>query len=334
MATPSPLIIDALNIPTPERRWFEEWRAGGVGAVNVTLAIWENSEETVRYIGKWRRVIDENADIVGLATSSEDIERLAAAGRTAIVFGFQNTAPVEHDIELFRAFRELGVCIMQLTYNLQNYIGAGYWEEKDTGISSRFGKKAIEEMNRVGILIDLSHCGDRTTVEAIELSAKPVSITHSNPREYVGAPIFGAGRLKTSEAIRALAAKDGVIGLSPNRHLTKRGIETTLDEFCDMVAWTVDLAGIDAVGMGTDYCPGHPPTIRNWWRYAKWSRETAPAAQMQKSPHEGWQEWFRSPADFQNIVAGLRKRGFREGDLVKLMSGNWLRLFRETFVPG
>ena len=76
----SPLIIDALNIPTPERRWFEEWRAGGVGAVNVTLAIWENSEETVRYIGKWRRVIDENSDVVGLATSSEDIERLAAAG--------------------------------------------------------------------------------------------------------------------------------------------------------------------------------------------------------------------------------------------------------------
>jgi CRP/FNR family transcriptional regulator len=77
MAAPSPLIIDALNIPTPERRWFEEWRAGGVSAVNVTLAIWENAEETVRYIGKWRRVLDEHADLVGLATSSEEIERLA-----------------------------------------------------------------------------------------------------------------------------------------------------------------------------------------------------------------------------------------------------------------
>jgi microsomal dipeptidase-like Zn-dependent dipeptidase len=327
------LIVDALNIPTPERRWFEEWHAGGVSAVNATVAIWENAKETTAFIGKWRRVIDENADLVALATSPAEIERIAASGRTAIVFGFQNTAPVEHDIELFRAFRELGVCIMQLTYNLQNYIGCGYWEEKDLGISSRFGRKAIEEMNRVGILIDLSHCGERTTLEAIEVSARPVSITHANPREYVGNPTFGAGRLKTSEAIKALAARGGVIGLSPNRNLTRRGIETTLDEFCDMVAWVVDLAGIDAVGMGTDYCAGHPPTIRNWWRYARWSRETAPAAQMQKAPHEGWQDWFRSPADFPNIVAGLERRGFKPAELRQLMAGNWLRLFGETFAP-
>jgi membrane dipeptidase len=327
------LIIDALNIPTPERRWFEEWHAGGVSAVNVTVAIWENAKETFAFIGKWRRVIDENADLVGLATSVREIQEIAASGRTAILFGFQNTAPVEHDIELFRSFREVGVCIMQLTYNLQNYIGCGYWEEKDTGVSSRFGRRAIEEMNRLGILIDLSHCGERTTLDAIEMSAVPVSITHGNPREYVGTPAFGAGRLKTSEAIKALAAKRGVIGLSPNRHLTKRGIDTTLDEFCDMVAWVVDLAGIDAVGMGTDYCPGHPPTIRNWWRYARWSRETAPAAQMQKAPHEGWQDWFRSPADFPNIVEGLERRGFKPAEVKQLMSGNWLRLFDETFTP-
>jgi microsomal dipeptidase-like Zn-dependent dipeptidase len=328
-----PLIIDALQIPTPERRWFEEWRAGGVGCVHITLAIWENARETLSYIGKYRRVLNENRDLVELATSAADIERIAAEGRTAVVFGFQNTAPVEHDIELFGAFRELGVCIMQLTYNLQNYIGCGYWEEKDPGISSRFGRKAIEEMNRLGILIDLSHCGERTTLEAIELSARPVSITHANPREYVGTPIFGAGRLKTTEAIKALAARQGVIGLSPNRHMTKRGIDTTLDEFCDMVAWTVDLAGIDSVGFGTDYCPGHPPTIRTWWRYARWSRESAPAAQMVKASHEGWQDWFRSPADFQNIRAGLSKRGFSEAEIGKLLGGNWLRMFREAFQP-
>ncbi|MBM3596970.1 MAG: dipeptidase [Alphaproteobacteria bacterium] len=327
-----PLIIDALQIPTPERRWFEEWKAGGVGCVHITLAIWENATETQSYIGKYRRVLLENADLVELATSAADIERIAASGRTAVVFGFQNTAPVEHDIELFGAFRDLGVCIMQLTYNLQNYIGCGYWEAKDTGVSSRFGKTAIEEMNRVGILIDLSHCGERTTLDAIEMSARPVSITHANPREFVGSPTFGANRLKTTEAIKALAARKGVIGLSPNRNMVRGGAAIKPEDFVDMVAWTVDQIGIDAVGMGTDYCPGHPPSIRTWWRYARWSREKAPAEQMKIAPHEGWQSWFSSPAHFQNIVDALSKR-YSADDVAKLMGGNWLRMFREGFVP-
>lgn len=328
-----PLIIDALQIPTPERRWFAEWKAGGVACVHATMAIWENARETMSYLAKYRRVLAENADLVELATSAADIERIAADGRTAVVFGFQNTAPIEHDIELFGAFRDLGVCIMQLTYNLQNYIGCGYWEEKDTGVSSRFGRTAIAEMNRLGILIDLSHCGERTTLDAIETSARPVSITHANPREYVGKPTFGAGRLKTTEAVKALAQRGGVIGLSPNRNMVKHGADTTLEQFCDMVAWTVDLAGIDAVGMGTDYCAGHPPTIRTWWRYARWSREIAPAEQMKIAPHEGWQSWFRSPAHFPNIVAGLAQRGFAPDEVAKIMGGNWLRLFRDGFAP-
>lgn len=327
------LIVDALQIPTPERRWFEEWRAGGVGCVHATMAIWENATDAFSYIGKYQRVISENADIVAQAYSAEDIEAIVASGRIAILFGFQNTAPIEHDVELFSAFRNLGVNIMQLTYNLQNYIGCGYWEANDSGVSSRFGRTAIEEMNRLGILIDLSHCGDKTTMDAIEMSARPVSITHANPREYVGKPTFGAGRLKPTEIIKALAARGGVLGLSPNRNMIKRGTDTTLDEFCDMVRWVVERIGVDAVGIGTDYCPGHPPTIRNWWRYAKWSRDTAPAAQMTMSPHEGWQSWFRNPADFPNLVEGLSKNGFSTEEVEKIMGGNWIRLFREAFRP-
>ena len=120
MSRNAPLIVDGLQIPTPERRWFEEWRAGGVGCVHATMAIWEGAEETLSYVGRYKRVLEENADLVALATSADEIERIAASGRTAVLFGFQNTAPVEHDIELFRTFRDLGVRIMQLTYNLQN----------------------------------------------------------------------------------------------------------------------------------------------------------------------------------------------------------------------
>jgi membrane dipeptidase len=325
------IIVDALQIPTAERRWFEEWRDGGLGCVHTTMAVWEGARETLSYISKYKRVLEENADIVEQATTADDIERIAAAGKTAVVFGFQNTAPVEHDIELFRVFRDLGVRVIQLTYNLQNYVGCGYWEQNDTGVSSRFGRKAIDEMNALGILIDLSHCGERTTLDAIDQSARPVSITHANPREFVGSPTFGAGRLKTTEAIKALAKRGGVLGLSPNRNMIKRGAETTLQEFCDMVAWTVERIGVDAIGIGTDYCPGHSPSVRTWWRYARWSRESAPAAQMQIAPHEGWQQWLRSPADFPNIVDGLTQHGFSDAEVAKIMGGNFMRLFRESF---
>jgi microsomal dipeptidase-like Zn-dependent dipeptidase len=326
-------VVDALTMPAAERRWFEEWRAAGLGCVNVTVAIWENAAETMVLLGKWRTLVAQNSDIAATATSVEEIEAIRRSGRTAIVLGFQNTAPVEHNLDLFGVYRGLGVCIMQLTYNLQNYIGCGYWEAKDTGISSRFGKNALEEMARVGIMVDLSHCGERTTLEAIEMSPRPVAITHANPREYVGAGVYGAGRLKTTEAMKALASRKGVIGLTPNRNMTRKGAATTLEEFGDMVAWVVERIGVDAVGLGTDYCPGHPKTVRTWWRFARWSRESAPAEQMQIAPHEGWSEWMKTQAGLANVAAELARRGFSPDDIAKIMGENWLRLFRQTFVP-
>lgn len=326
-------IVDGLSMPTPERRWLEEYRSGALSCVNVTISVWENASETLALLGKWRQLLADNADLVAQAQSVDEIEAIRQSGRTALVFGFQNTAPVEHNLDLFGAFRDLGVCIMQLTYNLQNYIGCGYWEENDTGISSRFGRKALEEMNRVGILVDLSHCGERTTLDAIERSAAPVAITHANPREYVGTGVYGAGRQKTTEAIKALARRRGVIGLSPNRNMTKRGAATTLTEFGDMVAWVVDRIGVDAVAIGTDYCPGHTGAVRTWWRYARWSREKAPAEQMTMAPHEGWSEWVKTPAGVPNIIVELARRGFAQDEIAQIMGGNWLRLFADTFVP-
>jgi microsomal dipeptidase-like Zn-dependent dipeptidase len=317
----------------PERQWFKQYHEAKLGAVNTTLCVWENAQEALALIAKWRLILEQNKDIVAQAASVAEIEQVAASGRTALVFGFQNTSPVEHNLDLFGTFRDLGVCIMQLTYNLQNYIGCGYWEETDSGISSRFGRKAIEEMNKVGILIDLSHCGERTTLEAIERSARPVAITHANPREFVGAGVYGAGRQKTTEAINTLARRNGVIGLSPNRNMTKRGAATTLEEFGDMVAWVVERIGVDAVGIGSDYCPGHSGSVRSWWRYARWSRESAPAEQMTMAPHEGWSDWVKTPAGLSNIVRELARRGFAPDDIAKIMGGNWMRLFAETFVP-
>lgn len=329
MSNSRTIVVDALGFPYPERSLLERWHRGGVTCLNACVTIWGTTTETLSLVGRWRRLVEENSDIVEIATSAENIEKIASSGRLAIVLGFQNTSPIGHDIELFRVFRQLGVCIMQLTYNLQNHIGAGCWEERDTGISSHFGRSAISEMNELGILIDLSHCGDRTTLEAIDLSARPVAITHGNPREFVGTSGFGTHRLRATEAIRALAARGGVIGLSPNPHMLVRRAETTLRQFCEMVGWTVELAGADHVGIGSDYCPGHPPGTRARWRFGNWSR--AGIEESIAEPGEGWQPWMRTTEDFGVLREGMLDFGFSEEEVGKIMGLNFLRLFKQAF---
>ena len=328
---PRTITIDGLGFPYPTRAMVERWHAGRVSCLNACVTIWGGTPDTLALVGRWHRLAAQNADIMGLATSADDIAAVAGSGRVAVVLGFQNTSPIGHDIELFRTFRALGVCIMQLTYNLQNYIGAGCWEERDSGIASQFGRKTIAEMNALGILIDLSHCGDRTTLEAIELSAKPVSITHGNPREFVGTSGFGTHRLRSMEAVKACAARGGVIGLSPNPHMLKNRERTTLAEFCEMVHWTIERVGIDHVGIGSDYCPGHPPGTRRAWRYGTWSRDEI--TQVIAEPGEAWQDWMKSAADFQILREGLEASGLSSAQTDQVMGGNFLRLFGQVFAP-
>lgn len=328
---PKTITIDGLGFPFPARRMLERWHRGRVSCLNTCITIWGDTRQTLTLVGRWQRLLAENSDIAAQAMSVDEIVEIAASGRLAVVLGFQNTSPIGHDIELFGVFRRLGVCIMQLTYNLQNYIGSGCWEERDSGISSQFGRTAIAEMNALGILIDLSHCGDRTTLEAIDHSARPVSITHGNPRELVGTSGFGTHRLRSTEAIKALAARGGVIGLSPNPHMLPKRENTTVQEFCDMVHWTLDLIGIAHVGIGSDYCPGHPPGTRRAWRYGLWSRDEI--TQVIAEPGEAWQDWMKSAADFQVLREGLETSGLKSSDVDQIMGGNFLRLFSETFVP-
>lgn len=325
--------VDALTYPRPHGRWVEEWRELSIDCVQITVAVWENARDTLNLIGKWDGLLEQHADLAARAVTVEDVREIVGSGRTAVLYGFQNTAPIEHDIELIGVFRRLGITTMQLTYNLQNYIGCGYWESEDTGISSRFGKAAIAEMNRVGVLIDLSHCGDRTTLEAIETSARPVAVTHANPREYVVDPPFSAGRLTTLEALELLADRGGVVGLSPLNSLNTPGQNETVEQFASMVAWTAEQIGVDAVGIGSDYCPGHPRDIATWWRYARWSRDEAPPAPSDDK-YDSFPAWFRPPQRLPTLRAALETRGFSEAETNKILGDNWLRLFGETLTGG
>jgi len=323
------LIIDALQYNNPHRDRFEEWRAGGVGCVHVTLAIWENARETLSVIGQWNRHFEKNADLIALAKTGQDIEAIAASGRTAVVFGFQDTSPFEDDIELIEVFHQLGVRIAQLTYNVQNRVGAGCWEDDSLGVSKFFGRNVIAEMNRVGMLVDVSHCTERTCFDAIEYSTRPIAITHANPQEFVGTDIELNRRNMSTDLIRALAETGGVIGLSNYPKIMKGGSDCTLETFLDMVAWTVDLVGADAVGLGTDFYDGWPVSQIKWWRAGRWARESA----VPITGFSDWPSWFQSSKDFPQVLEGMKKRGFAQAEIEKIAGGNWLRLFSESFKP-
>jgi len=304
------LIVDALQYSKPERARFEEWRSGGVSCVHVTVAIWENARDTLSAIGNWNRLLEANADLIGLAKTAGEIERIVASGKTAIVYGFQDTSPFEDDIELVEIFYQLGVRIAQLTYNVQNRVASGCWEPDDCGVSKFFGKNVIAEMNRVGMLVDVSHCTERTGFDAIEYSSRPIAITHANPSDFVGLDIELNRRNKSTALIKRLAESGGVIGLSMYPKIMRGGSDCTLDTFIEMIAWTADKIGVDSIGFGTDFYDGWPESVIKWWRAGRWSRESAvPIKGFSK-----WPSWFTSPVDFQNIIAAMEKKGFSGTD--------------------
>ena len=325
-----PLLIDCLQASEPSRDRFLEWRAGGLDCVHVTLAIWETARETMSAIGSWNRMFAANADLIAQATNAEEIEKIATSGRTAVVFGFQNTSPFEDDIDLVEIFHTLGVRIVQLTYNVQNNVGSGCWEDDDRGVSQFFGRNVVREMNRHGLLIDISHCGLRTSLDAAKYSERPIAITHGNPSEFVGLDIELNRRNKPTDLIRAVSEAGGVIGLSMYPKIMRGGSKASLDDFCDMVEWTAEHMGIDAVGFGTDFYTGHPVEVLTWWRAGRWARESPLKAPSVFSP---WPDWFLSPEAFPNVVVALKGRGFSGEDVAKIAGGNWLRLFRESFGP-
>lgn len=329
-AATRPLVVDALEYSRPERARFEEWRAGNVGCVHVTLAIWENARQTISVIGDWHQLLEQNRDLIALARTVDDIEEIASSGRTAVVFGFQNASPLEDDLDLVRAFHDMGVRIVQLTYNIQNNVASGCWEENDSGLSTHFGRNLVREMNRVGMLIDVSHCGERSCFDAIEWSSKPVAITHANPAEFVGDEIELNRRTKSTALLKELTRRGGVVGLSMYPLMTPGGSASSVETFCEMVAWTVELLGVDAVGVGTDYYTGYSDSIIKWWRAGRWARQSP-------VPITGgiaeWPQWFRSPAQFPTLLDGLTARGFSDDEVAKITGGNWLCLFRATFEP-
>lgn len=309
-------IVDGLQISNWSRPVLEEMRSGGVIAVNATCAVWETAAETLRAVGNWTELVNRNSDLAFLAQSGTDIHRARVEGRIAVFLGFQNTSPFEDDYRMVEAFHRLGVRVAQLTYNNQNLVGGGCFEPNDSGLT-RYGRVIVSEMNRVGMLIDLSHVGEKTTLDAIEVSSGPVAITHSNPLWFHDTP-----RNKSDEVIQALVDKGGVIGacLYPT---VSGGSSATLERFTGMISHLVDQYGPEHIGIGSDCTRGWNKDFVGWLRNGRWN----PTAPEDAPEWPAWPNWYKSPADFPRLADGLSTAGLDDETIARVLSKNWETLF-------
>lgn len=325
---PRPYRIDGLQYNNWSEKIFRQLREGRVDAVHVTIAYHENLRETIHNLERWNRWFEAHPNLIMKGVSGDDVRQARNSDRTAIVFGFQTPAPIEDDIGLVEIVHALGARFMQLTYNNQSLLATGCYEAVDSGIT-RMGHQVIREMNRVGLVIDMSHSGEKSTLQAIEISTRPIAITHANPHSW--APAL---RNKSDTVLKALAQGGGMLGFSTYPHHLRGKSSCSLASFCEMVARTAEMIGVEHLGLGSDLCQDQPDSIVEWMRVGRWTRDLDFGEGSREQP--GFPEmpaWFKDNRDFSTIENGLRRVGFSVSDVAGLMGENWLRFFDTSFGP-
>jgi membrane dipeptidase len=319
-------LIDNLQYANWSETIFRQMREGGVDAVHVTIAYHESFREMVLNLEAFNRWFARFPELIFKGTSAADVRVAQETGRTAIFFGFQNPSPIEDDIGLVEICHQLGVRFMQLTYNNQSLLATGCYEDDDTGLT-RMGKQVVQEMNRVGMVVDMSHSADRSTLEAIDHSTRPIAITHANPHWW-----HPALRNKSDDVLKALTSAGGMLGFSVYPHHLKGGPECTLQSFCEMVAEAASRYGAEHLGIGTDLCQDQPDSIVEWMRVGRWSKTidygegSASDAGFPPMPN-----WFNDNRDFGNLSRGLQDVGFAAQEVEGIMGGNWLSFYESSF---
>ena len=315
--------IDNLQYCNWSRKIFEINREAGLDAVHVTIVYHEDFDELLLEIKKWDKLFKENSDLIFLGKSFEDIKKAQLEKKTAIFFGFQNCSPIEDDITLVEKVHELGCRFMQLTYNNQSLLATGCYEKIDSGVTN-FGRETIKEMNKVGIVVDMSHSAEKSTFDAIEISKKPIAITHANPAFW-----HPAIRNKSNDLLNALGDSGGMLGLSLYPHHLKNNSNCNLESFCEMAARTAEIMNVKNIGIGSDLCLNQPDSIVEWMRNGTWSKNKNYGEGSKNKPGFPKQpEWFKDARGFQNLENGLKKVGFSEDETNGILGNNWFNFYK------
>ena len=318
-------------------KFFNIMKKGGVTAVNTTVGSGDFIDPCRCAANMFRAFNIVGSDRYFSAEKPDDIRRAKKVGGAALIFGFQNTLPILRNVNWLEFFHKLGVRIIQLTYQKMNLVGCGCGEVvgsgKDCGLS-QFGAQVVEEMNRLGILVDLSHVGHQTTMDAIELSKDPVAYTHTNVRA-----LHDFCRCKTDEEIKALAEKGGVMGMTAlSKFVRPRDpqgyyVPATMSEFLDHIDYVVDLVGVDHVGIGTDIAEFR---TREEYEEGKLSTQGTLNVELRQQKdvfirEKYYVDGIPSIGESLNITRGLITRGYSDQEMGKILGGNFLRLFEKVW---
>ncbi len=277
-------------------------------------------EQTLGWMAAWQGFAGRNSHVFSLVGKADDLDRAKREGKCAVIMGVQNS---EHfrKVEDVKAFYQIGQRCSQLTYNAQNLLGSGSTERVDGGVTD-FGAEIIKAMNDVGMLVDVSHCGDRTTLDAIAISPKPIAITHSNCRTLVNHP-----RVKTDEAIKALGAKGGVMGITGVRMFVSEKEPTTIANMVDHIDHVVKLIGIDHVGIGSDAdLNGYDDMPADQYKMLKASYKSSYAFR-DKIDTDG----FDHPMKTYDLAEELIRRKYSNENIIAILGGNFRRLLGSTW---
>jgi len=334
MVDPTKVLSDAFVVDACVTRftfefpkYVEAMKRGGVNLGSVTVSTHDDFVGAVKRIDFVEKTVAGREDEIIVKTTKEAREA-KKHGKLAYAMYFQNSKMISNDLPLLRAFHKLGVRVMQLTYNEQNALGAGCCETGGSGLTY-FGRDAVAEMNKLGIVVDLSHCNDSTTLDAIQVSSQPVTISHANSRLISPTP-----RNKSDEIIKALAEKGGVIGstiFAPCVNLNARG---KIEDILRNIDHVVEIAGIDHVGIGLDlarkfideHTVAEESVIKQWRPlrpdvFGAGSSDEYPEYPVGLEKHE----------DIINLVESLLKRGYSEQGVRKILGENFLRVFARVW---
>jgi len=315
--------IDNLQYCNWSREVFKINREAGLDAIHVTIVYHEDFDELKTVVKQWEDHFTKNSDLIFHGKDFKDIEKAKLENKTAIFFGFQNCSPIEDDIGLVEKVYDLGCRFMQLTYNNQSLLATGCYENTDSGVTN-FGREVIKEMNRLGFVIDMSHSAEKSTIDAINISEKPIAITHANPSFW-----HPAKRNKSNELLKILSKNKGMLGLSLYSHHLKNGTNCTLNSFCEMAAKTAEIIGAECIGIGSDLCLNQPDTVVEWMRNGTWTKSRNYGEGSKNKP--GFPEqpkWFLDARGFKDIEDGLKKVGFSENEVNGILGNNWYNFYK------
>lgn len=318
------IVVDGLNMCNWSREIFEGWRAGGFTAVSCTCGLWENYPDSRENILKWGRLFEKNRDLICQVFCVADILEAKRCGKTGVILSWQNTAGIEDRIDRLREFSMLGVKIMQIAYNTQNYSGCGYVEDRDSGLTG-FGREVVDEMAALGIACDLSHVGVQTIEDVLGYAKKPPCFSHVLP-----AGLKALRRNMPDALIRAVGLRGGMVGISDFGPFMHKGNESTLVDYLAAIEYAIELAGEGHVGIGSDSTQGHqrPSAFLEWC-----NRDKGYGRMLTRFGEGDATRPLRVLSNRAALGGAMASAGWSEERTRKVLGANWVDYFGRVWSP-